>query len=334
MIQEIFITDLACNVLYGNPRMFPSTMDARKAKSGELGCSYPVESVGDRRLSRLKVNDVILSILYVDTDNFTASKFLVDLKNLIEGQISRIDCRSVKKNYFTLLELLQNAGMVFPSPIRSTADPSRRENVYIDVVENIHTVIGENGEILKNCVHGEILSDGSDFRLLLEKCDAEFKAFLEETRGGTEILCKNDPQINFTVRSYAKVLFRMIRQGPIYTLESEFKGQFKYIEVAIPVGKSSYSAKIKQSTGSSDFDMKSGVVRWLVSHQSFTKETIKIHTMRLEEEIDTRSIMITFKIEDPEETSITIRGCRGTDGSGHRFWARYTIQSGHYEFRQ
>lgn len=334
MIQEIFITDLACNVLYGSPRLFPASADLERAGSG-VWHGYPVETVGNRRLSRLRVNDVVLAILYTAIDNFTASRFLQDLKSLIERRISRIDSKSVRKNYFTLLELLQNVSSVFPNPIvHDTAASTRRENVYIDVVENIHTVIGEDGEVLKNCIHGEILSDGSDFKLLLEGNGAVFKTLFEKTPSGVEVSCGNDLRICFVVRNCPEVLFRMIRQEHVYTLESTFKGQFRHIEVAIPVGKSSYSTRILQSTGTSDFDMESGVVRWRISHQSFTKETIKVHAMALEEEADTRPIMVAFRIEDPQDTSVRIKGCKETGGSSRSFWARHIIQSGHYEFRQ
>lgn len=318
MIQEIFITDLARNVLYGDSRLLPSESSLRE---------YPIEYTGIRRLCKLKVNDVVLAVLYTETDNFTASRFLLDLKSLIEGRISRIDCRSVQKHYFVLLDLLQSSGLVFPVYTACSVDAC------IDVVESVYTVIGDDGHVLKNSIHGHVLTDGTDIVLLIGKCSAVFKSF-EQTFDGTEISCRSDPCISFSVRDPPRVFFRMHRQEHIYTLESGFEGHFKYVVVAIPVGKSTYDASMHQSTGSSKLDMRDGVVVWRISRQSFARETIKIHAMGLEEEADTRPIMITFEIEDPLETSMRILGCRERSGRSRCFRARYTIRNGHYEIRQ
>lgn len=331
MIHDIFITDLSYKILYGNPRAFPVDIDGKAV--AKLEENYPVQNLGDKKLSNLKVNDVILSVYYSNTDTFSISKFLLDLKNGLENKISALNTKSVKSNYFIILKYLSDTDLtsvVSPKnfPILGT------DNVYIDVIQKVHTLIGTDGRVIKNEVHGEIIHSDSNFKMVVESEKGHFKGDFENIQGKIEISTSTTNPITFYQANFDCVLFRMTRVGDIYTFESDWKGKFGSIEFIIPVGKSAYSAETKHNSGISEFDLKNGLVRWKFTNVIFAKEAIKILPRLLQPEKIQDSILINFNIEDIASKDVKIKSCHSFDNANKKYWVKYILQSGHYEIRQ
>lgn len=100
MIEEVFISTINHKVLYGNTILYP--------KSPKYPLHIVNNGVESKMLSQLRVNDVILSIMYSNFDAFTASKYLVDIKDELENILVRLDSTSINNQYFIVLEILQN----------------------------------------------------------------------------------------------------------------------------------------------------------------------------------------------------------------------------------
>lgn len=313
MIHEVFITNTSQKLLYGNHKNF------------EMTENYPIDDLGSRKLAKLKINDVILIILFSQIDNFTASKFLADLKCYLESKNLILSNESIASNYFLFLNALQDLEMV---GLRDISNNST--NVYIDIYYNVHTLI-YNGKPIINKIFGEIVSDHTEFTINL---DTPFEISDSAKIANYHEINYNE-KIKFYEDSFKTVFFNVTREDDLFIFESEFKDVFKEIEISIPIGPQALIYKMELSTGKANFQLKSGIVVWKIKNSKFSRETIKIISDNNIQEEDRRSILVNFKIENSVGLGIKVRSCQNNNGGGNKnFWVKHIVRSGNYEIRQ
>lgn len=335
MIHEIFITDLSYKVLYGNPRVFAQNFDVEKL--GVFDEIPPVLMCKDKKMSNMRINDVILFAYYCSIDAFTISKYLFDLKLGLESRISCLNAQSIKDNYFIILKHIHDYDLAIPNRLASSALPVNiigTENVYIDVIQEIHTLIASDGSIIKNDIHGKILHSDSNFKMEVESSSCRFKNDHKKKDNLFEIICDKKDPIPYYCNSFNQAIFKMHKVGGVYTFESNFKEKFEFVEFIIPVGKNTYSVDAKSSTGNPEFDMKNGCVKWRFQNKHFTKETIKISKRSLEEEDVYDSIIVNFLAEPTTAHDMTVKKCNHLEKHDKKYWVKYILKSGYYEIRQ
>lgn len=314
MIHDIFITTFNDKLLYGNNKTYP------------LNSEYPLSIYENKKLHKLIVNDVILSILYSQIDNFSALKFLNDLKKFLESKNIEINENSIKNNYFEILSYLQNIAEIGIYSEKS----SNSEDVYIDIYYKIHTLLDNKNNSLQNYVYGDIISNVKNFKM---KANSEYEIkIINESKNENEIVYNDS--IKFNNLHFERIMFIMNKKDNTFIFESEYKGTIKNLEIKIPIGKTAYQAKIDKSNGKAVFDLENGIVKWTFSNYKFQKESITLNVKKYEQEEEFRSIMINFTIEDETDFGIKIQSCEMIDKSFKRFWVKNTVCSGHYEIRQ
>ena len=307
MIEHIFISDLEKRLLLGahqtliesgftndilkNELNFNSiatdsiddstnTMVFDSLKDTVYHDEYPIICLKSSRIAQLQVNDVILNILYRDLDSFQAAKFLLDIKKYIENRIITLDLKNIKRHYFLLLELLHSPAIDFKSEF-SEKLPS--ENVFVDIVQNIHSQV--HGEtVMINKLFGEVFLDKGyaeslEF-VIAKKNHLAIKSThkIEETGNEIKIKCnniENSSLFSFYQKNLDIQYFKMKRSRNLVTIESDYKGIFRHIEIIVPVGDLAFRAETQVSSGKCEFDIKKGIILWRFRDTVFKKETLK-----------------------------------------------------------
>lgn len=344
MIESIFISDYSKRLLFGG---HPILAELGYTKSIELAIenqkmgtcdntSYPITYLKASRIAHLRVNDIILNIIYNGIDNFQAAKFLLDLKNHIENKIMRLNKKSIKKYYFIILELLQTSKIDFSAytPCSYVSD-----KILIDVVQNIHCIMaGERA--ISNTSHGEIFSDRLGFDSLvitLEKSEHVVVKSIHrvQTDGNKlKVSCENPENrnlVSFYQKNASVLYFKMKRLDNLITIESEYKGIFKYIEFVIPVGIHTYKIMPQMSNGKCDFDIKTGILYWRFKDVAFHKETVKFNISTLEANENIIPITVNFRIEDSNACVLKLISTVNKSCPSQQFWMRSITQNGYYE---
>lgn len=346
MIECIYIADTTKRVLFGSHPLLSQygyyldkeSRDQQIIETAELACkrepNYPITYGDGVRMAHLRVNDVILNVLYRHEDNFQASKYLLDLKLYLEDKLVEINIENVTGNYFMLLDILQTPDFI--------SKPSKfvlKEHVFVDIVENIHcTVIGDC--VVSNSSHGEVFLDqnpSGTVAVTLEKSEPlMLKSIyrLTESENKATLSCV-DPEsrslLSFFRRESPVVYFRMKRTVNLITFESEYLGEYRFIEFIIPVGMNAYQVDSSVSGGECEFNLKTGKVHWRFKDTQFKKATVKLNVSSIEEESITEPITVNFRIENSENCALQLTKAENAGFPEQKFWVRSTIQSGHYE---
>jgi hypothetical protein len=234
MIQDIFVSTLSNQIIFGNGSKYPEVS------------KYPIENIGDKTICQLKVNDIILSIVFSHIHSFCASKFLLDLSVLIKSKINILNSESVSKYYFILLELSQNPEIVFETPTPKQI----QSGINLDIVEDVYTVISKNGIVLKTKISGNILINYKNFQESLLK-DNMLKVRLNiddiisynSPYECIEDLCSvevvnsviNHPSLISYSSFFKHTLFRLKKVNSSYTFFSDCNLKFSFIKIMIPV---------------------------------------------------------------------------------------------------
>lgn len=310
MIHDIFICNLECRLLYGDNRTF------------QKPDNYPVIDLGDKRIHTLKVNDIILSILYSQIDNFAALQFLRDLKRFIEKRINEITEKTVEDNYFVLVNLLQNVSEIG----LALETENKSEDVYIDITYTINALLSKKNEIIQNYIQGEMKANIKGFKI---HTSSDYAISSSVGNGIVYI-----SPVKFSNFNFQKLMFKLHKNENEYTFECGCKEVFKHLEICIPIGKTAFSTKITKTNGKAEFDIQAGVVRWTFHDFRFNKEIITIIPQKYEEEIEYRSIFINFCVDEISDINIKIESCEMLDKSQKRFWVKNQVKSGNYEIRQ
>ena len=358
MIESIFISDLSRKLLVGahqslsesgfinnNNILNAISIDLDLNADSEKNTSeyntisndnYPITFLPSSRIAHLKVNDILINILYQGIDNFQAAKFLLDLKSYIEDKIITLNATSIQKHYFLLLELLQTPVINFKS---NSIGEQNKDTTYIDIVQNIH-FLSEGENVIVNKMHGEVFVDTNcigPLDIQIEKkrpMKAKSVHMIEETESQLKIRCENiesQSLFSFYHRNLNVRYFKMVRSRDFVTLESEYKGLFKHIEIIVPVGILTYKVEMRASNGKCDFDIKKGLVYWRFRDCIFKKETIKFSISALEMQTNNLPVTINFRIEDSECCSFKLTNVINREYPTQQFWVRNTTQSGIYE---
>lgn len=368
MIEEVFISDLSNNLLFGHSHSFPFKSPAPMQGGPHCPLTYPASVHSGRRYSHLRVNDAVLTVRFTDLDSFSATRYLVDLKLYLEDKISKITAESVRSNYFALLELLKTPEIAFGA-IHGGAkvfnENARISNsVFVDIVQNIHCVQSVGGGVLRSRTYGEVFLDRtpvSSLKMVLHVPDGvEFKTpypFEQQRAGnspGSVVVVsgrsiENRNVLSFQIGSSPISYFKLEAGGSesrrggresvhTCTFTSEYKGRFKLVEFRIPVGGRAYKTEVRASGGEHEFDMKTGTVHWRFKDCLFGRESIKIAVLELDEEVadgpGTGSISVDFKLEDTEDSPVRLVSCTNALEPGQKFWMRCTTQSQSYVFVQ
>lgn len=332
MIEQIFISDDSNKILYGNQKLLPEILQ------------YPLHIENDKRISQLKINDVILSILYCNYDNFTSAKILQDLKLFLESKILKIDSKTVKENYFLISELLNNINSIL---ISQSFDKERilpDNNAYIDIVEKIHAVIESDGNVIKNCLFGNVIcSSGTITQLktiitkskkyeMIMSSKYNFKDHLNRIELEASKLNQDPVILSYSILNLNHPIISFKKNTKnCYTFICNPNIKFKNLLIKIPFCNSTYAAEIKSSAGTFHFDINSSLVVWEFKDFNFSSESIEIEPKFLTLDDFKFPIQIEFTISEYLESGICIES---SNAGNTQFWAHCTTQSGHYEIRQ
>lgn len=336
MINEIFISDLSNNLLVGNSHTFPFN---------NTQITYPITFYKNQKYSHLKVNDVILSISFIDLDNFIATKFLLDLKYFLEQRLIEITTEAIKESYFMLLDLLKTPELIINHKNTLFKTTALFPGNIINLVQKISFIEDINGNIISNKTYGEIfLNQIGQSELKLEFLVPEnvnFKTpypFNFEAKILT-IFCKNlenKSLVSFNIKKNALVYFKLTKEGNGYTFNSEYKKMYKNIEFIIPVGNKVYRCDIKSSSGTYKFDLKTGSVHWRFNDYIFDKESIIITTFSIEDDILKEEIkepiLVNFELNETEKLPIELKSCTNLDERTESFWMKCITKGEDYRF--
>lgn len=350
MIKDIFISDESNNLLIGPTYNFPfigvdtlvpgSDQKIKPENFMAQAYSYPTGMVSGHKYSHLRINNVVLSIMFTDIDNFTATKFLVDLQRFLETKLPKITTETVKNNYFLLLDLLKSPETVI---LPSFHKPRIfNENVFINIVQSINYVQNSENQVIKSKIFGEVFLDHSDVRSLKVSLQLQpgtsFKTPYPFVEDGSSVIISGKALENRNILSFQRrdqpVHIKMEKSGNAYTFRSEEKTKFKFLEFKIPVGMNTYRVDVKISSGEYNFDMSTGMIYWRFNDAFFDKEEIKINLYSLSDEISTDAIVANFKVEDSGNCPVKIDGCVNNLQPSQKFWARSTIQCQSYVFQR
>ncbi|KAM0680102.1 hypothetical protein GINT2_001795 [Glugoides intestinalis] len=366
MIKEIFISDTFNNLLVGNTYQFSlAEQDKFICKNDGFTNKKECCRACDKcyKTSSIKINDVVLTILFQELDPFSAIRFLIDLKTVLEKKIMKITSDTVKKNYFLLLEILKTPETTFLLQEKEALF-QLKNNIFVDFVQNVHCVI-RNGNVLLNKCYGDVFIsehsqldqylynfikfkgasdesvslDGNDqieFVFKKEK-EVQFKTPYPHEDAGNRVLITAEDLGNRSIMSFSFentfIYFRLNKKGNKYSFVSEYKGKFKLIEIKIPLGCKAYSANANISSGEFSFDQKNGDAYWRFKEKKFEKETIELDAKWLdEEEPESKGLQISFKIEQ-ENLPIQLISCRNQINNKQAFWSRSMTQSLRYEIQ-
>lgn len=333
MIHEVFIATPAHKVLYGNTTLYPESP------------AYPVHAMADNTLSQLRVNDVVLGVLYRNLDDFTAAKYLLDLRRLLEDKILLLDQKTVFTKYFIILELLQGLDIIHSSRESLSLSLISGDNTYIDVVETVHAVVLGDGTAIKNSIYGNIILGKTypdSLRMVVDKgrkyfvcpkSNYEIANHLDKIEIQGRETDHNTALLTYSVNNINNTLFRLDRVGNRYTFVCRSKLKLKFVKFVIPVPRTTFSADLRCTAGHAEFDMENSQVVWRLSEHVFSSESILVEKSVLEDFVDSRPVVVHFNIPEWTESGLKVEDCSCAEAPGTRFWVRYTTQDGCYEIR-
>lgn len=294
------------------------------------------------KVAQLKVNDCILSILYADTNNFMASRTLLNIKKKLEAMGLEITKKSVINNYFIFLKELHSPNLVL-DPIKKKIN-FRTDNIYMDVVEQYQTVL-KNNKVIMNKIFGEIQYRDdreiwADIRLPkdvenIKTCHKTEKV-IGENGSGVKIYYKAGAKtlMSYAVDNSETPLIYMERVRDTYTFKAKEGIKFKTIKISIPVPKTTYEAQVTHKNGEHELDSKENYVIWKMVNTSLTEEGIAIQPLLLKEASDNRSVRIEFVIENYQHRICEVKKCEVVHSKDTAIWVKYFTQAQHYEIRQ
>lgn len=334
MIHEVFILDDTKKILFGNPRLYPENP------------SYPIHETPEGRLCQLRIKDIILSILYSQFDNFTATKILLDLKFQIQSKLVEIDSKSVKDNYFFLTEMLQSINSIHLSKskdINKDKIPLSDNNVYIDVVESVRTIISPDNKVINNSIFGHVISTQGDIekvKILISK-PKNFKIItstsykIKDNLNTIELSGENIPSntsiMSYIIHDVKTPILTVNKTGSAYIFTCNPRLTFKSLKIRIPIGSSIFDADIQTSVGTARFDIDEGEVVWSFKNFFFNTESITIDAKGSRNEEFLKPIKIDLNISEWIETGLRIESCKT---EAKKIWVHYSTQSCLYEIRQ
>lgn len=331
MIQEIFITTPAKKILYGDITKYPHAPQ------------YPTHIMESARLSQLKINDVILSILYTNWDGFTAAKYLLDLRKHIEAKVLALNERNVVENYFVLVELLQGIGIIHKSKAITLPTLISPENVYIDVVENVHAIVASDGSVIKNSLFGSVIVDKALETPIKMVVDTG-RRYAVMLKTGHEIVSVDNNLTVSGICEQSEALFCMYHVSMVpttmiklervdnrYTFHCGHSQKFKFLTFRIPLPRTTYATKLLYKKGAAEFNLSESYVEWKFNDTQFTEESISIEKSVLEETVDDRPVQIYFNIPGWAETGLRVISCTCPQKPTIKFWITHTTQDSCYE---
>lgn len=331
MIQEIFITTPDHQLLLGNPSLY------RKPTT------YPVHVLSDSKLSQLQVNDVVLAILHRNMDDFSAAKYLKDLKEFLESKIASLTSLTVNSNYFAIQEYLQGIHSDLRIRESSILDYIPSDDIYIDVVESVYTVIGPGNYVLQNAIQGNIIPTGRrlhDIRMSIDKSSRYISTYstdygMTENENSIEVTGKKILQptvlISYYIQKANDPIMSMSRTGNKYEFISTVKSEYKFLIITIPVSPSTYQVRIKAESGKATFFMDKGQVQWEFIDNTFERETITIEEVAYDSRKNDKPVLVRFNIPKYTDGAVKVRHSQCTESAQAKFWIRYSTQDGHYE---
>ncbi|KAL6121957.1 hypothetical protein NUSPORA_01066 [Nucleospora cyclopteri] len=344
MIEEVFISNSSNNLVFGDFSKFPLNK-----------LDYPMAQVFSKRICQLKVNDVILSILYRDMDNFMATKQLLNIKNCLIYNNIEITEKSVINNYFLILRLLDQPNLIFDQ--KKDNFSLKTDNFYLDVVEEFHSIIRysellNTTDVIKNSIYGEVIYKDSreiDIKIKLEPCVNFYRSSYLQQCNKEEIKlpsfsdqnqilnCSykkgNKTILSYNVHSLEKPFINLSKNKNMFKFYTADQVKFKTLRIRIPVQETTFAAQIESRNGVAELDTKNSYVEWKFNSYEFKEESILIIPSVLEKSTDKRSILIDFLIENRNETYAKIVESKAVHNKSAKIWVKYFTQAGRYEIR-
>lgn len=332
MIWNVFISDISNNPILGLPLKSP------------INSSY--------KISSLRINDILISAVFSSLDSFSISKYLADLLSHLQTVVPILCLKSVKENYFILLDILKSPEFIFDGGIFNI-----NENIFtnsdifintVEVVNRINNSITDNSitdnSITDNSITNNSITNNSIDKIFgeifinnLPECINFLSNIKEGTKykspyplfiNGNSLSIKIQNPLNRNILSFYYNIFpyfSFYKSGEKFTFKSSYFGKFKFIEFKIPVNKNVYA---EITRGEHKYSLEEGIIYWKFKNTEFKEESIKIIG---ENNKISRNIRVEFRIEEGE-TAVKIIGCSNGKNTSQKFWLRQTIQSGDYEF--
>jgi len=337
MPKELFIATENHKILYGNPYKYPETAHIE----------YPVHGYNGKFLSQLKINNIILSVLYSKIDCFSAAKYLLDIKTYLETHLKCLDSRSVKANLRKIVELLEMNNECFSEqPGAVWENPLFQRNQYIDVIEKVHGILTPEGA-RHLMIEGEVVISQNnmitEMELELEfengrevECKSVYD--LKKVDGAVKIsvdkICSGVSICSYTILNRVAAPIEFHKIDGEYVFKSEISAQFKELAISIPQPETTYSVAIKSAMGEAYYDRETRNVVWRMAGVNFLGETISVEGKTLDDGVCDLPIKVEFSLPNYSHSRMKVKSCKGKEQKKESFWIHYCTQNGRYEIRE
>ncbi|KAM0671551.1 hypothetical protein CWI42_020360 [Ordospora colligata] len=334
MIEEIFIVRHDGKILYGDTgKYFGSIGDVVSEDEGA-------------QLLRVRMNDVVVGVLYKSMSGISALKYLERLRIRLERSIGMICEKNVLGNYFQLFRIISK-------PEKEVRDGRGKHffagisnyNGYLDVFER-HNAIVDRDRIVMNKAEGSVylktvFGEERMIKIAIDKLDAqtiEYKSneVIHNEVNGIKIEIKSSGIESEVFRYYAvrnmRPLVIVYEEEGGYVVKCSKPTKFDELVVFLPVPREALKVVHRHKAGSSVYDEVNNVVRWDLSGVVVMSEKIEYYAEGFGVREDMRSIRVHFMAKDWNDCMVKIESAECVEHPMN-FWIRYAVVSGKYEMR-
>jgi len=334
MIEEIFIVRHDERVLYGDAsKYFGSIQDVISESEGA-------------RITRVRMNDVVVGVLYRSMSDISALKYVEWLRKRLERSIGMVCEKNVLGNYFMLFRIIsKHERELDDGGERHFFAGMNNNNVYLDVVER-HSAIVDEGRIVVNRAEGSVylktvFSDERMIKVAIGKLNVGTIAYksdevVHDEVGAVKIEIKSDGMESEVFRYYAarskRLLVVVYGDEGGYVVECSEPTKFDELVIFFPVPREALKVVHRHKAGSSVYDESSNVVRWDLSGVVVASERMEYCVERFDAGEDMRPILVHFMAKNWNDCMVRIESAECI-GHSMNFWTRYAVVSGKYEMR-
>lgn len=325
MIEEIFITANE-KVLIGDINLYPKKL------------SYPTSVSGDKQITQLKVNNVVLGILYSNIDSFTALQFLEKLKEQLESKFYNLNAQHVLDNYFIIREMvnrlfLENLKGNFKLPALSTNE------VHIDVIEIYNGNIQNNiylCDVFGYCFIKPRFNEKNFLKLIIKKDKninylSDYKILDRFNKLEMELnVYDKDLQI-LKYHTNSNLPFKIQYTSELITISAD-NIYFESLDIIIPLKYQSNEMILEQSKGAIKFIEEEEKVIWSFKKHYLVKENLKIKIGDIKDLLKTIPIQVKSKICKTDKNILKIEKAICLDNQSIDIWIKYDICGGNINF--
>jgi hypothetical protein len=329
MIEEIFISSKD-KILLGNPDLYPQNP------------SYPTHTTGSSQYTQLKVNNIILGILYSNIDVFIIIEYLQVLKRNLENRFNNIDEQIILDNYFIVRELfsknclrISEEEKIYKLPVLSTNE------IFIDVIETYNAIIDKshiNCDVYGYCFVKPRFNEDNFLKLLIKKDKnidyiSNYKIVERFNKLELELNVSNKDLQILRYKAKGALPFKFTQEGDNYVLYTD-DIQFDNFEVFIPISAQSKFVKLNSTKGISFYDEMKNIVKWKFKKEKICKATLNLKAEYFKNIEELRPIQISFSVTRTNKNILNIEKAICIDNTKVDVWIRYDICNGKIEIRK